>query len=38
MPEPWDRDEWDVSLGNGAIYRIHEDRRTGRWFLEGNYD
>lgn len=38
MPEPWDRDEWDVSLSDGAIYRIHEDRRTGRWFLEGNYD
>jgi protein ImuB len=38
MPEPWDRDEWDVALSDGALYRIHEDRRTGRWFLEGNYD
>jgi protein ImuB len=38
MPEPWDRDEWDVSLSDNATYRIHEDRRTGRWFLEGNYD
>jgi protein ImuB len=38
MPEPWDRDEWDVALGDGSLYRIHEDRRTGRWFLEGNYD
>jgi protein ImuB len=38
MPEPWDRDEWDVELADGSLYRIHEDRRTGRWFLEGNYD
>ena len=38
MPEPWDRDEWDVGLSDGALYRLHEDRRTGRWFLEGNYD
>jgi len=38
MPEPWDRDEWDIALTDGALYRIHEDRRTGRWFLEGNYD
>jgi protein ImuB len=38
LPEPWDRDEWDVLLSDGSIYRIHEDRRTGRWFLEGNYD
>jgi protein ImuB len=38
LREPWDRDEWDVALSDGAIYRIHEDHRTGRWFLEGNYD
>jgi protein ImuB len=38
LPEPWDRDEWDVALSDGSLYRIHEDRRTGRWFLEGNYD
>jgi protein ImuB len=38
LPEPWDRDEWDIALTDGTLYRIHEDRRTGRWFLEGNYD
>jgi protein ImuB len=38
MPEPWDRDEWDVALADGSLYRIHADRRTGRWFMEGNYD
>jgi protein ImuB len=36
--EPWDHDEWDIALSDGALYRIHEDRRTGRWFFEGNYD
>ena len=38
QPEPWDHDEWDIALSDGALYRIYEDRRTGRWFLEGNYD
>ncbi len=37
-PEPWDCAEWDVALSDGALYRIHEDLRTGRWFLEGSYD
>ncbi len=36
--DPWDRAEWDIAVSNGALYRIHEDLRTGRWFLEGNYD
>jgi protein ImuB len=35
---PWDHAEWDVAITNGAFYRIHEDLRTSRWFLEGNYD
>jgi protein ImuB len=34
----WDRDEWDVTLGDGATYRIFRDRATGAWFLEGIYD
>ena len=36
--EPWDHAEWDIALADGALYRIHEDLRTGRWFLEGSYD
>jgi protein ImuB len=36
--ESWDCAEWDVALNDGAVYRIHEDLRTGRWFLEGSYD
>jgi hypothetical protein len=35
---PWDRDEWDVSLADGGVYRIFHDRRVDRWFLEGVVD
>jgi protein ImuB len=35
---PWDRDEWDVTLGDGATYRIFRDRATEAWFLEGVVD
>ena len=33
----WDRDEWDIGLNNGAVYRIYLERRE-RWFIEGAYD
>jgi protein ImuB len=36
--DPWDHAEWDIALTDGALYRIHEDLHTGRWFLEGSYD
>ncbi len=36
--EPWSRDEWDVALSDGAVYRMHCDVRTNRWSLEGSYD
>ena len=29
----WNRDEWDVALIDGGLYRIFEDRDTGRWFV-----
>ena len=35
---PWDRDEWDVALTDGGVYRIFHDRRADRWFLEGMVD
>jgi len=35
---PWDHDEWDIALSSGMLLRIHFDRGTGRWFLEGCYD
>jgi protein ImuB len=36
--DPWDRDEWDVGLREGALYRIYCVHATGRWFVEGSFD
>jgi protein ImuB len=33
---PWDREEWDVELSNGGLYRVYQSSQ--RWFLEGMYD
>ena len=33
---PWARDEWDIALSDGAIYRVYCE--WGRWFVEGCYD
>ncbi len=35
---PCDRDEWDVSLTDGGVYRIFHDRQVDRWFLDGLVD
>jgi protein ImuB len=34
----WDRDEWDVALADGALYRVFRDRATARWFVDGIID
>jgi protein ImuB len=36
--DPWNRDEWDISLRDGALYRIWCAHLTGRWFVEGSFD
>jgi hypothetical protein len=34
----WNRDEWDVALSDGAVYRIFRDRLTGGWFIDAIVD
>ena len=34
--DPWSRDEWDIALSDGALYRIYCEPRG--WFVEGSYD
>ena len=34
----WNREEWDVALESGALFRIFQDAAQGRWFIEGSYD
>jgi protein ImuB len=34
--DPWARDEWDIALSGGAVYRIYCCSRG--WFVEGSYD
>jgi protein ImuB len=34
----WNRDEWDVSLNDGGVYRIFRDRSTEAWFIEAIVD
>jgi protein ImuB len=36
--EGWNRDEWDVALADGGIYRIHRDRSRDRWLMDGMVD
>src|SRR5687767_4083731 len=42
MPEhgasAWDRDEWDVAMIDGTVYRLVVERGVGQWFLEGVVD
>jgi protein ImuB len=36
--EGWDRDAWDVTLSDGATYRVFRERDTDAWFIEGVID
>jgi protein ImuB len=37
-PDQWNRDEYDLALSDGALYRIYLDRAPKKWFVEGVYD
>jgi protein ImuB len=34
--DPWQRDEWDIALSDGALYRLFCS--PAGWFVEGSYD
>lgn len=34
----WARDEWDVGLDDGILYRIYQEPASTRWFVDGVYD
>ena len=34
----WDRDEWDLSLSDGAVYRMFRDRDANSWFIDAIVD
>jgi protein ImuB len=34
----WSREEWDVALSGGRLYRIFRDRLREAWFVEGELD
>ena len=36
--DAWNRDEWDVALECGSLYRLFSDNDSRRWFMEGTYD
>ena len=34
----WSREEWDVALASGGVFRIFRDRLREAWFVEGEMD
>jgi protein ImuB len=34
----WARDEWDVALADGTVWRLAHDRLTNQWLLDAVYD
>ena len=36
--ERWIREEWDVALSDGSLFRIFCDLATEQWYVEGMYD
>ena len=36
--EDWNRDEWDIEVAAGGLYRLFQELNSRRWFIEGSYD
>ena len=36
--DPWNRDEWDIGLNDGVLYRLYQTHPAQTWYLEGAYD
>jgi protein ImuB len=34
----WNRDEWEIELGDGSVCRLFRERETGSWFLDAIID
>jgi protein ImuB len=34
----WNREEWDVALDDGALYRIYLQPENAQWYIHGIYD
>ncbi len=34
----WSREEWDVALDDGGLYRIYQESPSGEWYVHGVYD
>ena len=35
---PWSREEWDIAIDGGGLFRIFNDRLRDAWFVEGELD
>jgi protein ImuB len=35
---PWTREEWDVALDDGALYRIYCELQSREWYVHAVYD
>ena len=36
--DAWNRDEWDIALEGGGVFRMYREIDSERWFIEASYD